>query len=101
MRVKDRIAIGLDSEYVDGIEDYIKSLVPAKGNPNKLIFEYEYYGYDGGNKLYVTFERDETPAEEAVRLKKEAKLAESQAKAKDKEEEKERKLFEKLKKKYG
>ncbi len=101
MRVKDRIEIELDTEYVEGIEAYIKSQVPAKGNPDKLTFKYDYYGYDGAMELYVSFERDETPAEETARLKMEAKLAESQAKAKAKEEEKERKLFEKLKKKYG
>jgi hypothetical protein len=82
MRVKDKIEIYLDSEYVEGIEAYIKSRVPTKGNPSKLTFDYESYGYDGGMNVYIVFERDETPAEETARLKMEAKLAEVKQKQK-------------------
>ena len=83
----------LDGLTIEELVAFFKSnITPEMENP---FLNVEPNGYDGGLLLYVRYEREETASEKARRIREEErKIA---AKQKD---EKERKLYERLRKKY-
>ena len=61
----------------------------------------EAVGYDGGDEFHISFERDETPVEQAERLEAARKKREDKARMKKESARADREQYEKLKKRFG
>lgn len=65
------------------------------------VFNYEYYGHDGGFEFQIKYTRLETDKEEEKRLKELCKLKVKNKKDKEAKLDKELREYTRLKKKYG